>query len=103
MQVFKPNGEMLIDTSTLVGHFINSFTTTSVSGSISNTLLTQGTPFGFATYPPSNKPSSATFLPSRSAPSFPVITIVGDTLSWRWEEDPKTMPAGGITIQYGVF
>lgn len=103
MQVYNSSGNLLIDTSTYVGHFINSFTTTSPSGSITNPLLTQGTPFGFALSPPSGKTSTAPFLPSRSAPSYPVVTIVGDVLSWRWEEDPATIPPEGITIQYGVF
>lgn len=102
MQVFKSNGEMLIDTSTLVGNLINSFTTTQKSGSITNSLLSTGTPFGFATVGsvPVGESGAPNYL---EAPAWPTISISGNTLSWSWVDEESVPSSNPITIVYGVF
>lgn len=102
MQVFKSNGDLLIDTSTLVGNVINSFTTTAKTGRITNDLLTTGTPFGFATV--GSIPTGNSGAPSyREAPAWPTVSISGNTLSWSWSEEYNVPVSNPITIIYGVF
>lgn len=102
MEVYDDNGNLLIDTSTLVGNVINSFTTTQKSGSITNSLLTTGTPFGFATIGsvPVRESHAPNFL---EAPVWPTITISGNTLSWSWGDEESVPSSSPLTIIYGVF
>lgn len=102
MQVFDAGGRLLIDTSTLVGNFINSFTTTKKNGSITSSLLTTGVPFAFAST--GSVPVSESNAPSfNEAPVWPTITINGNTLSWSWGEDSSVSNNRPITIFFGVF
>lgn len=101
MQVYDENNNLLIDTTTLVGNFINSFTTTARSGSISNSLFSTGTPFAFAS------PEQAGDVPDAPtgeiAPVCPNIEVNGNTLTWAFDEDTNLSVSPRLTIFYGVF
>lgn len=101
MQIFKSNQSILIDTNDYIGNFINSFTTTDRSGSITNSLLLTGTPFAFAS------PEQAGDMPNAPtgdiAPVCPNITVSGSTLSWSFDEDTNLVSSPRLTIFYGVF
>lgn len=105
MQVFNQTGDLLIDTSTLVGQFINSFTTTQNSGSIEVPIFSTGTPFAFAVTGPSFAGGDIPITPDLVVLS-PVtcsIEIVGTTLYWDLNIGNDQLSSQSITIQYGVF
>lgn len=101
MQVFDNSGNTLIDTSTFVGNIVNSFTTSQTSGSITNSLLTTGTPFAFVSVAPVGQ--SAGMDTGDVTPTWPKISFSGNRLSWTGGEDSKATNIKPITIYYGVF
>lgn len=102
LQILDNSGNVILDSTTFVGNLINSFTTTSHTGSITNNLLTKGTPFGFASVP--SLPQYNSGAPSfRAAPVYPVISFSGNRLSWSWDEEPSEANGKSITIYYGIF
>lgn len=105
MQVFKSNGDLLIDTSTLVGQFINSFKTDQATGSITNPLLSTGTPFAFAITGKAFAGGDIPITPDLAviSPATCKVTVVGDTLSWDWSTGDDRKLSTEIVIQYGVF
>lgn len=105
MQVFNQSGDLLIDTSTLVGQFINSFITTQNSGSVEIPIFSTGTPFAFAVTSPSLAGGDIPITPDLVVLS-PVtcsIEIIGTTLYWDLNLGDDQLQSQGITIQYGVF
>lgn len=105
MQVFKSNGELLIDTSTYVGNFINSFTTNQASGSVTNSMLATGTPFAFAVTGKATAGGDTPITPDLVVIS-PVtckVEVVGSTVYWDWGFGDDVPDDLEIVIQYGVF
>lgn len=100
MQIYDNSGDLLIDTSTFIGNVINSITVSTGSGSITNSLLSNGTPFAFCSIPSTGTTPFADG--TESTPTWPEITFSGDTMSWTKVDDPNVTTTP-FTIFYGVF
>jgi hypothetical protein len=90
IQVWDDAGNLILDTSTRAGGFLGSITVASgapYSGSITEPLLAEGTPFYF--------------LQSSDGDYQPTVTISGTTLTW--QKNATYNPYWSGSIYYGVY
>lgn len=96
LTIFDENDVVRLDAQTLVGRVLGNFSTGAVNGSLTNQLLTSGTPFYFG---------FATTTVDQLVQCLPEITVSGTTISWIFRDFStagNSAPRVPLSVVYGI-
>lgn len=91
LQVWNAAGVLILDTPMRLGRVLGTASIGNTNGSVSNALLTTGTPFWFVYS-----------LNANAAVYQPVVSVAGSTLSWTWAASGASYNTPCALI-YGVY
>ena len=98
-QTWDASGNLIVDTTTLLGRIIGSVSIVGTSGSITDARFANGTPFAFPVMGYSNAFSAFSLDASRSAPA---VSFSGTTLNWTRGAEGAGAEVPSCTLYYGV-